>query len=413
MYDLHLTGEQHEIRDTVRDFVRNELKPIAVHPSRLEPFEKPLLTGILESASKMGLRTLSLSDERGGAGADNLTSCLVMEELAAGDVDVAVVLAQTSLLGHVLFDELMTPEQRARFLPQFMDDHAYHLAFAGRDRQAGLAPHYHRPLPAASAPQATAVKQGNGDWVIDGTIGSVPNAPIAKLFAVEVGTQGTSGTTALLVPRDTAGLTVQESVARAGGLEAPIVRWHHGAAGKVVFKNCRVAANNLLGAEGQSDLGGIVSLTQSAPQLSAANLGVGQAAYEAAIDQAKLRRQGGRQIIEHQAIGTFLAEIAIKLEAARNLVWKAAWALDHPEAVSDRSVSGLPLHHIARTFTSEMIHSVTERAAECFGAMGVMRDMPMQKYVGDALVFMHGDIGNSAAKLLIAEAVAGYERPYT
>src|SRR2546423_9654986 len=186
MFDLHLTAEQLEIRDTVRDFVRNEIKPLAVHPSRLEPFEKPLLTGILESASKMGLRTLALSDEHGGAGADTLTSCLAIEELAAGDVDVAVVLAHTSLLGHVLFDELMTPEQRARFLPQFMDDHAYHLAFARRDREAGLAAHYHRPVPAASAPLATAVKQGNGDWVIDGTIGPVPNAPIAKLFAVEV-----------------------------------------------------------------------------------------------------------------------------------------------------------------------------------------------------------------------------------
>jgi alkylation response protein AidB-like acyl-CoA dehydrogenase len=409
MYDLHLTEEQLEIRDTVRDFVRNEIKPLAVHPNRLEPFEKPLLTGILESGSKMGLRTLSLSDEHGGAGADNLTSCLVIEALAAGDIDVAVVLAHTSLLGHVLFDELMTAEQRARFLPQFMDDHACHLAYAGRDREAGLAPHYHRPVPARSATQVTGVKQANGDWIIDGVIAAVPNAPIAKLFAVEVGTQGTSGMTALLVPRETAGLTVQESVARAGGPEAPI-RWHHGSAGKLVFKNCRVPANNLLGSEGQSALGGRVSLTQSAPQFSAANLGVGQAAYEAAVDQAKLRRQGGRPIIEHQAIGTLLAEITIKLEAARNLVWKAAWALDHPDAVSDRSVSGLPLHHIARAFTSEMMHAVTERAAECFGAMGVMRDMPMQKYVGDALVFMHGDIGNSAAKLLIAEAVAGYER---
>jgi alkylation response protein AidB-like acyl-CoA dehydrogenase len=241
----------------------------------------------------------------------------------------------------------------------------------------------------------------------------VPNAPIAKLFVVEVGTQGAGGTTALLVSRDTAGLTVQESVARAGSSEAPVVRWHHGAAGKVVFRNCRVPAQNVLGSEGQSALGSIVSLTQSAPQVSAANLGVGQAAYDAAIEQTKLRRQGARRIIEHQAIGTLLAEITIKLEAARGLVWKAAWALDHPDAISDRSVSGLPLHHIARTFTSEMMQAVTERAAECFGAMGVMRDMPMQKYVGDALIFMHGDIGTSAAKLLIAEAVAGYERANT
>ncbi len=147
-----------------------------------------------------------------------------------------------------------------------------------------------------------------------------------------------------------------------------------------------------------------------APQLAAANLGIGQVAFEAAVDYAKLRRQGGKHIIEHQAIGTLLAEIAIKLEVARNIVWKAAWALDHPEAVSDRSMSDLPLHHVARSYVGDIIVEVTERAAECFGAMGVMRDMPLQKYVHDAFIFLNGFGHDSATKLEIAEAVAGYQR---
>src|SRR5215210_4185768 len=162
MYDLHLTSEQLEIRDTVRDFVRNEIKPLAIHPSRLEPFEKPLLTGVLENASKMGLRSLALSEDAGGAGADNVTSCVVIEELAAGDVDVAMVLARTALLAQLLFDDLMTPEQRAIFLPQFMDDHAFHLAFAGRDAESGLAPHYHRVRGSTDVARAAAVRQSNG-----------------------------------------------------------------------------------------------------------------------------------------------------------------------------------------------------------------------------------------------------------
>src|SRR5262245_60777418 len=94
MYDLNLTPEQLEFRDTVRDFVTAEVKPAATDPKRLEPFEKPLLAGVLEKASQMGLRTLTLSEEAGGAGADGLTSCIVMEELGAGDVDIASVLAQ-------------------------------------------------------------------------------------------------------------------------------------------------------------------------------------------------------------------------------------------------------------------------------------------------------------------------------
>src|SRR5574340_183912 len=138
MYNLHLTAEQLEFRDTLRDFVEREIKTVALHPDRLEPFEKPLLTDLLTQASQMGLRTLALSEEAGGAGADTLTSCIILEELAAGDVDIAVALGQTAMLGRVLFGQLMTPGQRKRFLPEFGADAQYHLAFAGRDADANI-----------------------------------------------------------------------------------------------------------------------------------------------------------------------------------------------------------------------------------------------------------------------------------
>jgi len=130
MYDLHLTPEQLEFRDTVRAFVERAVKPAALNPKRLEPFAKPLLSSLLDQAAQMGLRTLSLSEEAGGAGADALTACIVMEELGAGDVDIAAVLAETSTLAHGLFDRLMEPEQRKRFLPEFVKDDGYHLAHA-------------------------------------------------------------------------------------------------------------------------------------------------------------------------------------------------------------------------------------------------------------------------------------------
>jgi len=349
----------------------------------------------------MGLRALALSDESGGAGADHLTACLVIEELAQGDPDIAVVVARTSVLAHLVFDEVMTAEQRGRFLPQFMDHHDFHLAFA-REPDAGLAPHYHRQSPAAVAP-VNAAKQGE-NWVINGEIAAVANAPIARLFVVEA--EGS----VLLVLRGTAGLAIEESGGRAAsGGSGPVVRWHHGTAGKVVFKDCRVPAANRVSA-GKAASAAREYAKRSAVVQAAANVGIGQTAFEAAVDYAKLRRQDGKHIIEHQAIGTLLAEIAIKLEVARNTVWKAAWALDHPEAVSSRSVSDLPLHHVARSYVGDIIVEVTERAAECFGAMGVMRDMPLQKYVSDALVFKHGEPGAGATKLLIAEAVAGFER---
>lgn len=410
MYDLHLTAEQLEFRETVRDFVEREVKPVALHPDRLEPFEKPLLLDLLDKASRMGLRTLALSEEAGGAGADGLTSCIVLEELGAGDVDIAVALAQTSLLGGILFGQRMAPEQRKRFLPQFTADDRYHLAFAGYDADADIGWSYHRPHTAESGVETTAVRQKSGEWVVNGVTRFTPNATIAKLFAAQVRTDpkkpGMSGVSTLLVPRDTPGLTVRDPAwAGSGANGKAFINWYHGAGGELVFKDCRVPGDHLLGKEGDPiRIGGI-------PQLAAINLGIGRAAYEAAVDYAKLRRQGGRNIIEHQAIGTILAEIAIKLEVARNMVWKAAWAADHPDAVADRSLSDLPLDTIARVFTSEVVHEATEGAAECFGAMGVMRDMPLQKYVHDALVFLHSEESNSAAKLRVAEAVASYWRP--
>jgi len=410
MYDLHLTPEQLEFRDTVRDFVEAEIKPAALNPDRLQPFEKPLLTSLLDKAAQMGLRALALSEEAGGAGADGLTSCIVMEELGAGDVDLAAVLGQTSALAHVLFDRLMTPEQRKRFLPKFVEDDRYHLAFAGRDPGAAALWCYHRPLAAESAADPVAVKQGN-DWTINGTLSFVSNATVAKLFAVQVRTDpkksGANGLTTLLVPRDAPGLAVREPLKAVG--EA--IRWHHGAGAGVAFKDCKVPAEHVLGKDGQSPFAQGVEAARGVAPLAAINLGLGRAAYEAAVDYARLRRQGGRNIIEHQAIGTKLADCAIRLELARNVIWKAAWALDHPEAVADRSVSDLPLHVIARVYTAEAVNEVALLAAECFGAMGVMRDMPLQKYVHDSMVFLHAEDTDGAAKLAVAEAVAGYQRP--
>lgn len=409
MYNLHLTAEQLEIRDTVRDFVAQEIKPVALKAARLEAGDRRFPPEIFDKASQMGLRTLALSEALGGAGVDNLTSCIVTEELAAGDVDFAATLAQTSTLGHILFDRAMTPEQRARFLPQFLADDRYHLAWADHepdtDSDTELGVNYHRADITVAAVRTTGVKQSNGDWVVSGIKNFIANAPLAKLIAVQVKTDpnasGTNGVSTLLVTPGTPGLTVKE--------HDPATAWYHGMRGELAFNDCRVPAANLLGTEGKSPLAG--GAGRGIPQFEALNLGIGRAAYEAAIDYAKLRIQGGRPIIEHQAIGMLLAEIAIKLEVARNTVWQAAWASDHPDVYADRSLSDLPLETIARVFTSEMVHQVALDAAECFGAMGVMRDMPMQKYVRDALICLHSGNGNSDAKLRIAEAVAGYRRP--
>ena len=393
MYNLHLSAEQLEFRDTVRGFVEDEVKPGTLNSQRLDAGDRSLPTDVLRKASRMGLRTLALPEELGGVGADALTACIVTEELAAGDADIAAVLMETSALARRLF-AAMTPQQRDRFLPRFLADDDYHLAVADHESGAdtALGVNYHRPE-TVERRVTTAAQRADGDLVINGTKGCVANAPIAKLIAVEAATD--KGTAMILVPRETPGLTVT-------GQPGP--RWYHGSCGTLTLKDCRVPADNLLG------IGGVADTGRATPFYQALNLGIGRAAYEAALDYAQLRVQGGRPIIEHQAIGTKLADIAIRLDVVRHTIWRAAWASDHPEAYADRSLPDLPLTTIAQVFTAEAIYRATKDAAECFGAMGVMRDMPLQKYLNDARICLHTGNGTTDARLRIAEALAGYRR---
>lgn len=400
MYDLHLSAEQLEIRDTVRDFVSSEVKPIVLKAERLDACDRTLPAVLLDQASQMGLRTLALSEERGGAGADTLTACIVTEELAAGDADFVAVLTESSRLGALLFDRVMNEAQRGQFLDKYLGDDRCHLAFAahepGTDTRLGV--NYHRPQATETTIKTTAVKGSGGEWIVSGEKDCVANAPIAGLFAVLVQMPGHTEPSVLLVPADAPGLAIK----------AHENAWQHGICGSVSFKDCRVPAGNLLG----DDAAALLSDAGN-PLPQAVNLGIGRAAFEAGLDYAHLRVQGGRPLIEHQAIATKLAENAIRLEVARAAVWRAAWGHDHPDAVADRSLPELPLQTVAQVFTSEAIMKVAKDCAELFGAMGVMRDMPLHKYIHDARVCLHSGDGNSEAKLRLAEVLAGYRRPVT
>jgi alkylation response protein AidB-like acyl-CoA dehydrogenase len=402
MYNLHLSAEQLEIRDTVRDFVTREIKPVALKAERLDVRDRRLPMPLLDAASQMGLRTLALSEDRGGAGADHMTCCIVTEELAAGDADIAATLLTTSWLGHLLFDRIMTEAQRGQFLPKFVSDDRFHLAFASHEAETDtrLGVNYHRPGVIEASVQTTAVKAADGDWIVNGAKDYVVNAPIAALFAVTVKVPGQSSPKVLLVPADAPGLSVNPH-------EMP---WQHGSSGDVAFKDCRVPAGNLLSGDAATLLASADAPGEGVPLFQALALGICRAAHEAAVDYARLRIQGGRPLIEHQAIGTKLASAAATLEVARTTVWQAAWASDHPEAIADRSLSDLPLQTIAEIFTAETIVKAVKDSAEIFGAMGVMRDMPLQKYIHDARVCQHSGNGASDAKLRLAEAISGFRR---
>ncbi len=282
MYNLQLSPEQLEFRDTLRDFVEREIKPVMLKADRIDVRDRSLPMDLLDQASQLGMRTLALSEDRGGVGADALTCCIVTEELAAGDADIAALLSETSRLGHILFDQAMTDAQRDRFLPAFLENDRYHLAVADREpgNDTRLGVNYHRPAAIERDVKTAAVKASDGAWQLNGSKDCVANAPIARLFAIEVKIAGEPGTRFVLVPADAPGLTVRAD-------ERP---WTHGTCGGLELKNCRVPADHLLDHEAghllaHSDLSG-----RGSPLFAALNLGIARAAYEAAVAYAQILR---------------------------------------------------------------------------------------------------------------------------
>jgi len=374
MFNLQLTQEQIEFRDTVRDFVRDVVKPAVLDPSRLQELPLRFPRDVLAETAMLGLRSLRLSEAAGGAGANELTSCMVLEELGAGDAGVALTIGETARLAGILFDSAMTPAQRDFFLPQFLEDTGYHLAAAVPLPTSDLGLGYHRPGALSEPLPVTAILDGE-EWILDGTADFVLNAPFAGLFAVCVDAAGGgAGGKAFLVPRGTVGLEVTEHEASDAAMP-----WYLGIRGKLTLRNCRIRSDFVLGDDGCALLrGGRCDGGGVEPWQSAINLGIGRAALEAALEYTKIRVQGARPIIGHQAIGIKLADMVIRIEMARTMIWRAACALDRPGIHEVQGHPVLPLCAISKVITSEAMYEVTELAAECFGAMGVMRDMPLQ-----------------------------------
>lgn len=403
MYDLRLTSEQLEIREMVRDFTAREIKPIAEKPQRMEAVDRRPLKDVLSKAAELGLRNLALPEDMGGSGADALTSVIVAEELAFGDPDTASILAETSRLARVVIGELMSAAQRDVWLAALEKEPALQLAWASSFTGADPGVNYHKTMPPVLS-SVTATRSGS-TYVLNGTSHGVANAPVAVMIAVSATTDAKSKLAAksvtLLVPCGAEGMSVKTHAAGR----------FVGSCGDVTFANCKVPADHLLGkTEAGASVIAALKRVDAVPIRQAVNLGVGRAAYEAAIDYAKLRVQGGRPIIEHQAIALKLADAAVRLETARAAIWAAAWTCDHSDAASGESVTRLPLATIARIHTAESIYRAAKDCAECFGAMSVMRDMPLHKFVEDARRFLHAGGGITDAKLVLAEAISGFRR---
>ena len=396
MFNMNLTFEQLEFRSMLKEFVNEKVKTLALNPDRLQSFHKPILKELLNEISELGLRSLTIPEKLGGVGGDLLTSCVVLEEISVGDVDLAITIGETSLLAGLFFEKLASDNQKDKYLNRFLEDPEFHLCFAGSYNNASDGWNYPEGKNQEIDMTLKAEVVSN-EIVINGSVDFIINGPISDLIIAPVKLD--QDYKLFIIEKCNNGIKCGEEISTINPTET---LWHHGICSSLEFSNCRISVDNMLNSLDNN----IEFFKRKLVQKAAINLGVGRAAFEAAVEYAKIRYQGGANIIEHQAIGKMIADMTIKIEHARTMLWKTAWAIDNEKTISDFSINNLPFEIITSSFTAETMQEVAHLSAECFGAMGVMRDMPLQKYLNDSLIFLNSDTHNLSTKLRIADAVA-------
>jgi acyl-CoA dehydrogenase len=394
MFNIRLTDEQIAFRQMARDFAQNEIKDKALELDRKPTWEERVPWDLLKKGSQLGFRTFVLSEESGGAGAsDHLTSCLVAEELAAGDIGTAYYFMLPARRARDWFELRMTPEQRAYFLPKFIEDETYFTTVAVHEPDTDLGFDYFTETPDTAQLKTRAVEQSDGSWLINGAKNFQTVGYVSKLLLTTCHT--VSGPQTFLVEGDTPGL-VRHPMSKIGR--------RIGDNAEIFFDNVRVPKGRILAPppKGRSDLGTVVTI-------ASITLGLGRATLEETIKYTKERVTGGKPIIRHQAAGLIIANMATNIEAARALIWKAAYLKDNPEVCEQHGLDAHTFEHMACAFTGKAVQELTVDGMELFGGMGVIQGMPIEKYVRDALVQKHISFP-IITRLKITEALAGFQR---
>lgn len=396
MFDIRLSREQLEFRDLARRFAQDEIKPRAMPLDRENDWEKRVPWDLLKEGSQLGFRTFVLQEENGGSGmSDHITSCLVAEELAAGELGTAYYFMLTARRARDWFELRMTPEQRAYFLPKFVKDDLYFTTVAIHEPETDFGFDYFTETPSGVKLRTQAVPQADGSWLVNGTKAYQTVGYLAKLIVLRAQTPDGS-VQSFLVEGDTPGLS-RRPLSKFG-------RRIGDNAAEMLFDNVRIPAGRILppSPKGRTDMG-------THPTIAALTLGLGRAAYEETLRYVQERISGGKPLIQHQTVGMSIADMATHLQAARRLIWTAAWVKDHPEAIADGSVEDQPYEHMATAFTGTAVQRITEQAIELFGGAGVIQGMPIEKYVRDAHVQKHVSFP-FPTRFKLTEALVGYKR---
>jgi alkylation response protein AidB-like acyl-CoA dehydrogenase len=377
--------------EVARKFVSEVVAPVCADLDRQANPEDCFSWDIIERGSDRGLRTLTLLPEYGGGGADCLTTAMVVEELARGDMGISVVFAQTLKLIQS-FQAAASHDQRARFLPKIRDDQRALMAIGMTEPQT--ASNY--IIPYQPAPFVTSATRNHGGWVINGRKRFISNGNRARLYLLFAQTNPDKGldegSTCFIIERGTPGFTTGHVEDKMGERLANNA--------ELIFDSCFVPDEDVLGSVNR----GFDVISQFFPAsnayAAATVLGVAAAAYDRSLTWTKKRVQGGKRLIEHDIVAAQLAEMHMQIEAARSYVHHAAWKADHRDTGWDPTLGALP-----KVFASEVAWKVVTKALELHGAYGYMRDEGFEKLVRDAACFIHSDGVNRTLLLKAAQFI--------
>jgi acyl-CoA dehydrogenase len=370
---LELSDDQAMVRELAREFTRKEIVPQAEHYDRTGewPWE------ILHRACKAGLVNLNIPEEYGGAGASVFEECLVAEEMAYGcsGIQTALMLNQLGLLPLLIAG---SGAQKKRYLPQLAEGGKL-ICYCMTEPDAGSD---------VAGIKTTAVRQGD-HYLLNGGKTWITNAPVANLFTVFAKTEpaaGHKGMSCFLIERDLPGVSTSKPLEKMGQ--------HAAQTCQVFFENVAVPVESLVGKEGDGFLLAMQVFDRSRPPVAAGATGVARRALDEAVRYAGERTAFGQPISQFQGVGFLLADMKIRVEAARHLVWQAAWLVDRGQRNTTEAA-------MAKVFAADAAMQNATDAVQIFGGNGYSREYPVEKLMRDAKIYQIYEGTTQIQKMII------------
>ncbi len=384
--DFSLTDEQQQLRRTIREFAESEIGPHVMEWDEASHFPAEILSELAE----MGLLGAIFPEKYGGAGLGYIEYVIAIEELARVDGSVGLtVAAHNSLCTNHIF-KFGTEEQRQKYVTPLAQGKKLGC-WSLTEPEAG-----------SDAGGTRTVAEKRGDcWVLNGAKTFTTNghyADVCVAMAVTDRAKGSHGISAFILEKGAPGFRPGKKENKLGMRSSDT--------SEVVFSDCHVPAANLLGEEGQGFINSLQVLDGGRISIAALALGMAQGAYEAAIQYARQRKQFGKAISEFQAIQFKLADMATQIEAARLLVYQAAWLADRAGDASS-GVRFTRESSMAKLYASEVAVRVANEAVQIFGGYGFVKDYPAEKFYRDVKLCTIGEGTSEIQRIVIARQLLG------